>query len=208
MAKGIAKPMPSRETQDYYDATANRDVRVDLTEAIELVTKKNIAIDCGCGAGRDIEHLRQQGFEVYGFDLESEAVDRCNRRFARDEKVHVTEASFSSFEYCPANLIVADASLFYCPPEEFVEVWHKIVSALLPGGVFVGSFLGFRDSMVVGPVQGEVDWPIVSSFDERSLRSNFDQLNIVKWTEHEMDGKKVNGDDNHWHIYAVIAEKK
>lgn len=199
--------MVSQETQDYYDATADREVRADLIEAVERVAEKNIAIDCGCGAGKDIEYLRQQGFEVHGFDLESEAVERCQTRFSGDGRVHVTQATFSNFEYPPSNLVVADASLFYCPPEEFAEVWHKIVSALLPGGIFVGSFLGLRDSMVIGPVQGEVDWPVVSSFDEQSLRSKLAELHIVKWMEQEVDGKKANGDDNHWHIFAVTAEK-
>tara|TARA_R110002072_G_scaffold36301_3_gene106993 strand:- start:26908 stop:27510 length:603 start_codon:yes stop_codon:yes gene_type:complete len=197
----------SQETLDYYDATADRDVREDLVGAIELVAEKTTVIDCGCGAGRDIEFLRKAGFEVFAFDLEADAIERCQRRFSGDDKVHLVQATFSSFDYPPANLIVADASLFYCPPEEFDQVWNKIVSALVPGGVFVGSFLGPNDSMVTSANKGEIDWPVVSDFSEQALRSKFDGFEITKWTEHEVDGQKANGDDNHWHIFAVIAVK-
>jgi len=56
--------MVRQETQDYYAGTADREVRVGLIEAIAPVSEKKIAIDCGCGAGKDIEYLRQQGFVV------------------------------------------------------------------------------------------------------------------------------------------------
>ena len=34
----------------------NSEIRSDLLQAIELTKEPKIAIDCGCGAGSDIEH--------------------------------------------------------------------------------------------------------------------------------------------------------
>lgn len=49
--------MPSQEIKEYYDATKHREVRSDLTFAVNIVGEPKIAIDCGCGAGADIEYL-------------------------------------------------------------------------------------------------------------------------------------------------------
>ena len=54
--------MPSKEIKQYYDATENREVHPDLTFAVNYVAGPKIAIDCGCGAGADIEYLLASGF--------------------------------------------------------------------------------------------------------------------------------------------------
>ncbi len=61
-----------------------------------------------------------------------------------------SRSSFSSFRYPKASLVVADASLFFCPKSEFEGVWRSIFECLYPNGVFCGSFLGLQDTMA-GP---------------------------------------------------------
>ncbi len=151
--------MASAEIQQYLDATKNRPVREELRLAVSLVEEEKIAIDCGCGAGSDIDFLRSQGFQVCAFDIEPEAIARCNARFSGDTRVSLSVAGFQDFVYPSASLVVADASLFFCPPEHFALVWEKICQCLSPGGVFVGSFLGAEDTMAGADFDRQAYWP-------------------------------------------------
>lgn len=69
--------MPTKEIIEYYNSTKHREIRSDLTYAVEQVDEPKIAIDCGCGAGADIEYLLSENFKVHGFDSEALAIERC-----------------------------------------------------------------------------------------------------------------------------------
>jgi len=199
--------MTSKEILAYYDATVDRDVRADLQRAVELVGEPKIAIDCGCGAGSDIAYLLANGFVVHAFDIELASISRCRERFGDNHRALLSQASFSSFSYPLASLIVADASFFFCPENEFSTVWEKINTSLMPSGFFVGSFLGPNDTMAGSGFKREAFWPDVLVFTEVQLRQTLVGVEIVKWTEHDMDGETAQGECHHWHIFSVIAKK-
>jgi len=199
--------MTNKEISDYYDVTAGRDVRPDLQQAIKLVDEPKIAIDCGCGAGRDVAYLLDNGFIVHAFDIESDSILRCKKRFEGNDNVFLSQDNFNSFSYPFASLILADASLFFCPEGEFDEVWSKINKSLSPGGIFVGSFLGPNDSMADPNRRTEPFWPDILVFKEVQLRSKLNSFEIISWTEHELDGKTAQGGLHHWHIFSIIAKK-
>jgi len=200
--------MTSREIREYFDATVSRDTRDDLKLGIQLVEGARVAIDCGCGAGSDIAFLRANGFTVHAFDIEEDAIARCRKRFHGDSKVLLSHASFSTFEYPPASLIVADASLFFCPDSEFDDVWDKIREALLPKGVFVGSFLGPEDTMAGPDYDRDAFWPEVLVASEDKVKLWLEDFEIVSFTEHRTSGQTVNGTPHQWHIFSVVAQKK
>ncbi|HBX59247.1 MAG TPA: class I SAM-dependent methyltransferase, partial [Methylophaga sp.] len=139
--------MSCEQITKYFDATESRKVRDDLVFSANIVSEPKSAIDCGCGAGADIAYLAEIGFTVHGFDVEQESISRCQSRFSGLDNVFLTKSSFTDFEYPPVSLVVADASLFFCPSSEFRDVWSKIYQCLLPGGIFCGSFLGPEDTM-------------------------------------------------------------
>lgn len=200
--------MPSPQLSQYLDATESRATRPDLELGVSLVSGPRIAIDCGCGAGSDIAYLRARDFSVHAFDIEAEAIARCERRFSGDDRVKLSQASFSSFHYPKASLIVADASLFFCPAVEFEGVWQQITDALLPGGIFVGSFLGPEDTMAGPDYDRDAFWPDVLVADEATVRSWLEQFEIVSFNEHRSSGTAPGGGAHHWHIHAVVARKR
>jgi trans-aconitate methyltransferase len=122
--------MSSEEIVKYFDATEFREIREDLVLAVSMVSEPKVAIDCGCGAGADIDYLTRNGFTVYGFDVEQESVSRCQSRFEGIKNVILSQSSFSTFSYPKASLVVADASLFFCPRSEFKSVWENIYQCL------------------------------------------------------------------------------
>lgn len=199
--------MPSQEILNYFDATKFRDTRDDLKLGVELVEGPRIAIDCGCGAGSDIAFLRANGFTVHAFDIEAEAIARCQKRFTGDDKVKLSQDSFSTFQYPSASLIVADASLFFCPPDEFKDVWKRMNEALLPNGVFAGSFLGPDDTMAGPDYDCKAFWPDVLVTSEDELRAWLQPFEILTFTEHRKSGIAPGGNHHEWHIYSVVARK-
>lgn len=197
----------SEEKLKYFEATANRGARDDLILAVSLLGDIKIAVDCGCGAGSDIAFLRSEGFSVYGFDIEEESIVRCRARFGDDDKVWLSQSSFDSFEYPSASLIVADASLFFCPQREFDSVWCKIVNALTPNGIFCGSFLGPEDTMAGPGYDKDAFWPDVLVLEKFQVEACFKGFEVVSFKEYKKSGVAPGGGLHEWHIFSVVARK-
>ncbi|MEH6558072.1 MAG: methyltransferase domain-containing protein [Oceanicoccus sp.] len=199
--------MSSAEIIEYFDATALRTIREDLIFAVGNVNEPKIAIDCGCGAGADINYLVENNFTVYGFDVEAESISRCKSRFADIDSVFLSESTFRNFYYPDASLVVADASLFFCPSFEFEDTWKKIVKCLSSGGIFCGSFLGPEDTMASSNNNSSVFWPEVTVFEEPEVRGLFEDFKICRFTVHKSSGKTSQGVNHDWHIFQVVAQK-
>lgn len=198
---------PSKDILEYYDSTFDRETRDDLRFAVSLVDGSKIAIDCGCGAGSDIAFLRSQGFLVYAFDVEHEAIARCRSRFKDDANVLLSQATFSNYIYPSASLILADASLFFCPKTEFATVWRKINESLRVNGIFVGSFLGPEDTMADPKFNEKVLWSEALVVSEEKVKHWLSKFEIISFTEHRSQGISFDGMYHQWHIFSVIARK-
>ncbi|MCG8612571.1 MAG: class I SAM-dependent methyltransferase [Pseudomonadales bacterium] len=219
---------PSKEILEYYDATSHRETRDDLRLAVKLVddtvVDKNsadrnrdnesrvdnsrIAIDCGCGAGSDIAFLRSKGFIVHAFDIEQESITRCQKRFGDDKDVLLSQATFTTFEYPRASLIVADASLYFCPEDEFHLAWCRITASLLPGGIFVGSFLGPEDTMASPNNSNETLWSEVRVSTPKQVEEILNGFETINFTEYRTTDESMGGETHDWHIFSVIARKE
>ncbi|MBC3622090.1 class I SAM-dependent methyltransferase [Vibrio metschnikovii] len=165
-------------------------------------TSVKIAIDCGCGTGNDINYLNTVGYEVFGFDIDSDSVALCKDRFGEDLSVNIVQSSFKEFEYVDASLIIANASLFFVAPTHFQSVWTSIENSLINGGVFAGDFMGKNDSWV-----NNFHMPLTTLTKDEllNLLSNFD---VIEFNERDEDGTTMIGDLKHWHIYSVVAVKR
>ncbi len=199
--------MAGQEIKEYFNATENREIRSDLTFAVNHVGDLKIAIDCGCGAGADIQYLSAMGFKVYGFDIEDESISRCKNRFKNNQDIVLSQAGFNSFEYPRASLVVADASLFFCPKIDFESAWRSIYECLYPKGIFCGSFLGPDDTMAGLEYDKSAFWPDILIFDEKEVREIFKDYEIFRFIEHKSSGKTPQGIAHDWHIFSVVAKK-
>ena len=199
--------MTTDRIKAYYDSTEYREARSDLLLAIELVNEPKIAVDCGCGAGSDIEQLVRLGFKVYGYDVESESISRCRERFKNNCDVVLSQDSFNTFRYPRASLVLADASLFFCSKDEFDFVWLKIYESLYTGGIFCGSFVGPDDSMACSNSVEDSIWPSNLVFHENEVKSLFTNYEICRFTEHKLSGKTFEDEPHDWHIFSVVAKK-
>lgn len=199
--------MPSVEISEYYDTTKDREIRSDLQFALSMVRGLRIAVDCGCGAGADINYLLAKDFKVYGFDIEDESISRCKARFRKNGNVVLSTASFISYDYPEASLVVADASLFFCRKTDFDDVWRSISGCLYAGGVFCGSFLGPQDTMAGPTYDKAAFWPDVSVFTATEVKALFEDFEICRFTEHKTSGTTPQGAPHDWDIFSVVAKK-
>ncbi len=188
---------------EYYQKVANHPHRKMTEAAAKLAADlPAVAIDCGCGAGRDTAFLLSKGFKVHAFDKELEAIEFCKERFKSRSNFHASHACFSDFHYPSASLVMAHASLFFCPRHEFEAVWAKLVSSLPSSGVLCIDLMGNKDSWVESPNHK------VTSFTHSQVQELLSDFEVVKFNERDEAGKTAIGTSKHWHVYSVLGVKR
>ena len=121
--------MSSVEITKYFDAIELRGIREEWRVAVKNVSEPKVAIDCGCGAGSDINYLVENDFTVYGFDVEEESISRCKSRFEGIDSVTLSRSTFRNFDYPKASLVMADASLFFAQVMNLKKSGERYMSA-------------------------------------------------------------------------------
>jgi len=162
----------------------------------------NVATDGGCGAGSDIDYLASQGYQVHGFDINADAVAICQQRFSDRSLIDISQASFESFDYPRAGLVIANSSLFFASPVEFERSWQRLEASIETGGVFAGDFMGMNDSWA-----DNYRSP-TTPLTEAQVRALFSRFEIISFIERDETAKTSLGRLKHWHTYSVVAVKR
>jgi tellurite methyltransferase len=190
----------------YYDA-AGEDPRDTLLDALrrfdEDGAQPGLAVDLGCGTGRDTAELLRRGWTVLAVDGEPEAIERLRRRADVDgdarKRLQTCVARFEDAEWPPADLVNASFSLAFCPPRAFSRLWDHVVRSLRPGGRFSGHLFGDRD--------GWADEPEMTFLTRAEVEALLDPLAVERLDEVEEDGTTARGAEKHWHLFHVVALK-
>ena len=206
----MSEPMTEAQWAAYYDAMTNTPPRDTLLLALSRFDAEGgrkqdgpLAIDVGCGEGRDTAELLRRGWRVLAIDGQEEGIRRLLARpdlpanadltaqAMRYEEVHLAENS--------ALLVNASFSLPFCPPDYFETLWQQILSSLVSGGRFSGQLFGDRDS-----------WAGSGSMTHHT-RAEVERLLaclvLERFDEEESDGTTIDGDPKHWHIFHIVARK-
>jgi len=182
-----------------YFAAAGNDPRPTLLDAVARFPSAGLAVDLGCGTGRDTAELLRRGWRVVAIDREQEALDRLHALVGPDSaELETRTAYFEEAAWPPCDLLNASFALPFCRAESFPAVWRRIVESLRPGGRFCGQLFGERDdwagSGVIVHTRTEID-ALLAPFDVERL-DVFDD-----------EGTTVVGTRKHWHLYHVVARK-
>jgi SAM-dependent methyltransferase len=191
----------------YHAATDGRPPRPTMLRAIQAFAREGrgkglLAVDLGCGIGRDALPLLRAGWRVWALDTEAEALAELARR-ATAEGLQGLTTVHGRLEATPlpaCELVNASFSLFACPPDRFPAVWAAIRAALRPGGRFAGQLLGPRDSWAGRPGTTTVD------------RAELDALlappfEVERLEEEEGDSVTPVDEAKRWHIWHVNARR-
>lgn len=194
----------SGDWQDYYERTAGRPARPTLLAALDRFAATPagaLAIDLGCGDGRDTVELLRRGWRVLAIDAEEAAISRLRARpdLPEHAALRTMVARFEDVEWPIAALINASFALPLCPPARFFEVWARIGQRLAPGGRFSGQLFGDRDSWAGRPG--------VTCLGRAAVERLLDGFAREMFEEEETDAVTPPGKRKHWHLFHLVARK-
>ena len=190
--------------EDYYAATADRAPRRTLLEALARFAPSaslRLAVDLGCGDGRDTIELLRRGWSVLAVDAEPAAIARLQSRADLPEGARLSclRRRFEDAGWPAADLVNASFSLPLCPPERFPALWQCILASLKPGGRFSGQLYGDRD--------GWAGRPGMTHLDRAAAERLLGDLRVELFEEEEADSVTPRGKPKHWHIFHIVAQR-
>ena len=128
--------------QKYYDNTEKFEPNQNIKKIINMKNEKGIAIDLGCGAGRDTVFLIKNNWNVIAIDREN-VEERISKNLNEEEltRFKFEKQELEDLELPKNNLVVANSSLPFCNKNKFYEMWDKVVESILPNRIFCRNFL-------------------------------------------------------------------
>jgi SAM-dependent methyltransferase len=184
-----------------------RDTVLKALESFGEIDPNNrpLAVDLGCGAGRDSVAMLNAGWNVWAQDGSKDGLKRTQARPEIQEalkanQIQINHANFEGLEIPSATLVNASFSLPFCPPAHFPALWTQIDAAIEPGGRFSGQLFGNRD-----------DWAVL---DDRTHLTRaetinlFDQYILESFFEEDRPSKHTGESHKHWHVFHIVARKR
>ena len=187
----------------YYEQLRDRPPRRTLLAALDAFGETPadaLAIDLGCGDGRDIIEILRRGWSVVAVDAEPEAL----RQLAARELPGAITPIVARLEEVPlplgVQLVNSSFAMPLCEPERFHELWTRIRDELPTGGRFSGQWYGPRDSWAGRPG--------ITFLERNQAMALLDGLEIEMFEEEEADSVTPRGNPKHWHIFHIVARKR
>jgi len=201
------KAKEERDWPSYYAKTGFRPPRATLLRALDAFAaefptdRARLAVDLGCGNGRDVVEMLRRGWRVLAIDAERSAIDGLLARpdLPPDPRLETLVSRFEDADWPTADLVNSSFALPFCPPDRFPELWQRIIASLRPGGRFSGQLFGDRDSWVGR--QG------ITFLDRTEVDMILAGLTIEHLEEEEDDGTTPRGTPKHWHIWHIVVRK-
>jgi SAM-dependent methyltransferase len=99
-------------------------------------------LDAGCGAGRNLHYLMREGFDVWGIDENSAAIDRVRELAARlaprlpADRFRVERVEALSHESASMDFIISSAVLHFARDDaHWKSMIEQMWRVLAPGGI-------------------------------------------------------------------------
>ena len=190
------------EWSAFYDAVSQRPPHDTLLRALDAFEAPGLAVDLGCGDGRDAVHMLGRGWRVLAIDAEEDAIARLRARVGDDAPglLETEVARFEDATWPNADLVNASFSLPFCAPESFDAVWRHVAGSIRAGGRFSGQLFGDRDEWA-----GTREMTFHRRAQAEALFGDFE---LEQFDEVEVDGKTALDRPKHWHVFHVIARRQ
>jgi SAM-dependent methyltransferase len=191
---------------DYFDVTAERPAWPTVTKAAAAFGDSDpgappLAVDLGCGAGRDSRELLRRGWRVIAMDKTPEGLEtlRSLTPAADRDRLETRLGDLADFDIPRCDLVNANLILPFLAAADYDAVWGRIRVALRPGGRFSGMLFGDRDE--------SVDDPDMTCASPAAIRAYLDDFEVEHWLETDEDGVTALGEPHHFHLIEVVARR-
>ena len=197
--------------REYYAKTGARPPRETLLFALDkfdeegLASELKLAVDLGCGSGRDTVEIVRRGWQVLAIDAEQDAIDGLRARqeigqeIGEDAPLETLTARLQDAALPERILINASFVLPLIEPADFPDLWNNMLMSLMPGGRISCQLYGNRDSWTGRPG--------MCFFTREGVEALLDPLDIEYFREEEDDSTTPRGTPKHWHIFHIVARK-
>ena len=189
--------------EEYYETTQDAEPHQNVVMFLRKNRKPGIAVDLGCGAGRDTVLLLKHGWTVVSYDINNNA-QYILERITPEERNRFTfvKARHQDAEIPKCDLVVANDSMHYLSKDEFKAVVNKIYDSLNPNGDFIAEFLGNKDDWA----KNDPNNAYISLKELKEIMGN--RFEFEAFREHEFDKPTLEGEQKHWHTVSVITRAK
>ncbi|PZR66523.1 MAG: class I SAM-dependent methyltransferase [Candidatus Dormiibacter spiritus] len=157
------------------------------------------ALDLGCGAGRDTEHLLNRGFTVTAVDSSAWAGAALSQ-MPHQARLDFIQSRIEDFQPMTYDLINAQYALPFICSDLFKGCVARLIAALRPKAVLAANFFGPHD-----------EWNVAGDHRTFVTRAEVEamltDLELMELSEEDKDGETAFGTTKHWHVYHVIARR-
>lgn len=200
----------------YLAGTEGSPPRPQLLRAMEALratlsgapSRVPVALDIGCGPGREVVALCAAGFAVDAFDPYPEMLERTRAILSADQLDRVRLALGTLEDHAEVltpsryDLVHAGFVLPFVRPQAFERCWNRLITSLRPGGVFAGQFFGPNDEFIRASSAGEMT--AHGDVDVDRLLAGW---TVVEREEVDRQGAIGRGKPKWWHVHHVVAVK-
>jgi tellurite methyltransferase len=192
----------------FFDA-AGAEPRETLLLSLERYTAEGneesepLAVDLGCGTGRDSLELLRRGWRVLAIDAHPEALKRLREKAETLQlaaRLETLQSSFDAASWPRARLLNSSFALPFCAPDRFDDLWRRVVASLEGGGRFSGQLFGERDEWASNRE--------LAFHTRTEAEALFDGFDLERFDEVEEDGQTALGEAKHWHLFHVVARRR
>ena len=201
----------------YYEVTVERPAWETVRAAIERFKaeddvaagsgrerrprRERLAVDLGCGAGRDARELLRAGWRVLAVDREPAALQVLAAAAGPmlGARLATRIGDLATVAIPPCDLVNASLCLPFLAPDAYAATWQRIVSALRPGSRFAAMLFGDQD-------ESAADRTMTCQTPEQ-IEADFDGFEIENWHVKEEDSQTALGEPRHLHLIEVVARR-
>ena len=162
---------------------------------------ERLAVDLGCGAGRDARELLRAGWHVIAVDREPAALQTLAAAAGPmlGARLETRVEDLATVEIPPCDLVNASLCLPFLAPAAYAATWQRIVAALRPGSRLSAMLFGDHD-------ESAADHTMTCQPPER-IEADLAGFDIEYWHVKEEDSQTALGEPRHLHLIEVVARK-